>query len=51
MLHQKKQQENYLKKQQKRASSGEREEDQNAAWLFVNIFNKDDNEQYTKKHQ
>ena len=26
-----------------RFSSGEREADQNAAWLFINIFNKDDN--------
>ena len=26
-----------------RFSSVEREEDQNAAWLFINIFNKDEN--------
>ena len=29
-----------------RFSSVEREEDQNAAWLSLYIFNKDDNEQY-----
>ena len=34
-----------------RLSSVEGEEDQNATWFLLNIFNKDDNEQYkTTKH-